>query len=114
MSYILLSLTPDHSSLHPFVLAPDNVEDILTVITSTPVGYFGINLAADYWCIPFVVGLWLPLSFGLIQATYGGNTLTMLISGAYSAIAWLLLGITVYVRTDNKIEEKIVEPIALN
>jgi hypothetical protein len=40
MPYILLSLTPDHSSLHPFILAPDNVEDTLTVITSTPVGYF--------------------------------------------------------------------------
>ena len=64
--------------------------------------------------IPFAAGLWLPLSFGLIQAYSGGNTLIMLISGAYSAITWLLLGISVYVRTDNTSEAQLVETIALN
>jgi hypothetical protein len=47
--------------------------------------------------VPFVVGLWFPLSLLLGPMVFGNDTLMLYFSSLYSALAWLLLGVTVYV-----------------
>ena len=52
--------------------------------------------------VPFVVGLWLPASI-LISIIIGKSSLAaVLFSSFYSAIAWFLLGLTVYLSADRK------------
>jgi hypothetical protein len=45
--------------------------------------------------VPFAVGLWLPLSL-LTPMLLGSNAASIYFSSLYSAIAWLLLGVSVY------------------
>lgn len=52
--------------------------------------------------IPFVVGLWLPASLVLVPLSFGNSTVTLYFSSLYSAIAWLLLGISVYTSAEEK------------
>jgi hypothetical protein len=57
--------------------------------------------------IPLVVGLWFPITLFLVPRLLGGNTVTLYISSFYSAVGWLLLGISVYSSARTK---KIIYP----
>jgi hypothetical protein len=46
--------------------------------------------------VPFMVGLWFPVSFVSIHILFGQGIISLYTSGMYSALAWLLLGICVY------------------
>lgn len=45
--------------------------------------------------VPLIVGLWIPVTL-LLMGMFGKQSPAMLISGLYSAIAWVLLGGVVY------------------
>jgi hypothetical protein len=46
--------------------------------------------------IPLVVGLWLPVTFVVLPVMFGRNDLILILSSFYSAVAWFLLGLSVY------------------
>jgi hypothetical protein len=60
--------------------------------------------------IPLMVGLWLPVSI-LASLLAGRNSMTaVLISCAYSAISWFLLGLSVYLGSRRNISFKMIAP----
>jgi hypothetical protein len=46
--------------------------------------------------IPFIVGLWFPITVVMVPAIFGHGQLTVLLVSLYSVAAWSLLGLAVY------------------
>jgi len=44
--------------------------------------------------MPLTVGLWIPFTL-LLMAVFGKSQSAMLLSGVYSAVAWMVLGLFV-------------------
>jgi hypothetical protein len=56
--------------------------------------------------VPLVVALWLPFCLGVLNGLLGMSLSNMLAGGFYSAIAWMLLGYTVYYYNEKPVFSK--------